>query len=444
MSKFVPLRNVPFTSGPVDGYRKGDVLVVFGELFSRGYANGIVDEAERAGLTVIRSTVGRRDDHGQLRPLDAEELRAQPQPFINVPLEAGFDLEPCSQDQTCPVDQLAGIKLSGWENTKINWQKIEDSRARGVARFRTQVTRYLQELDALIPKGANVIFAHTMAGGVPRAKIIMPLMNRVFKGIGERHLASEKFWTSELGRLCSMNFDEVTANTFSHLIDLSGELRARLAKEGGTVRYLAYGYHGTEVLIGNEYKWQTYSPYIQGWAKMKLEKIAEAAFSKGIPATVYNCPEILTNSSGIFVGVELPLYPFVGALQRESKGAPGEAAIAKTLEKCAALLKPEQSLESMMSFTEQTLRSTPIVRHCDFPSWPQHNAADQMDTLIGASEHLNEMHRDSKNLITFVLSEEIFRATGHLMFHDSFKPQAPVLWLGHDVLAKALASGRTL
>jgi len=31
------------------GYKAGDVLVVVGELFGRGYANGLVDEARRLG-----------------------------------------------------------------------------------------------------------------------------------------------------------------------------------------------------------------------------------------------------------------------------------------------------------------------------------------------------------------------------------------------------------
>ena len=38
------------------------------------YANGIVDEARRAGMTIIGITVGRRDKDGALRALNAEEL----------------------------------------------------------------------------------------------------------------------------------------------------------------------------------------------------------------------------------------------------------------------------------------------------------------------------------------------------------------------------------
>jgi hypothetical protein len=434
-SNLVPLRNLPALAQ----YKPGDVLVVFGELFSRGYANGIVEEAERAGLTIIRSTVGRRDENGMLRPLTSEELAAQPQPFINIPLEAGFDLEPCSQDGSTPVDQLAGVKLSGWENVQLDWEKIRDSRERGSARFREQVKNYLSALDAHIPKGANVLFVHTMAGGVPRAKIIMPMMNRVFKGTGDRHVPSEQFWTSQLGRLAEMNFEEVTANTLAHLIEQSAGLRSRLQKEGGSARYVAYGYHGTEVLIDGNYKWQTYTPYIQGWAKRHLEDIARDSFAKGIPTTVYNCPEILTNSSSIFVGVEVPLYPFTKALERESKGQPFEKEIRAVLDKCRNLLKPEVSFDSMVEITNRTMTSDHFLRHNDFAKWPQHNSKEQMEELIAASESLVDIHLDTKNLITFVLSEEIFRATGSIMFHDSWQPQAPVLWLGHDILAKTLA-----
>jgi hypothetical protein len=43
---FTPLRDLP----PPSGWGKGDVLVLFGELFGRGYANGVLDGARRAGL----------------------------------------------------------------------------------------------------------------------------------------------------------------------------------------------------------------------------------------------------------------------------------------------------------------------------------------------------------------------------------------------------------
>lgn len=434
---FSPLREL----APSARFKPGDVLVIFGELFARGYANGIVDEAERAGLKIIRSTVGRRSSDGSLRPLNEEELALQTQPFINIPLEAGFDLEPCSQDGGTPVDQLKNVKMAEWASARLDWSKLEDSRKRATERFRQQTKAYLEKLGAEIPAGANVIFVHTMAGGVPRAKILMPTMNRVFKGTGERYVPSESFWKSDLGRFCDWNFDDVTAHTFQHLIELSASLRGKIEAAGGAVSYLAYGYHGTEVLTRGEYTWQSYAPYLQGWAKMKLEAVAETAWKKNIRATVFNCPEILTNSSSIFVGVEVPLYTFLAALKREAKISSRTQAI---FDRTASLLKPEHTLETMLQFTDDTLASNELRSVCDYENWPSHSNQAQMERLIAASEHLVEMHKDPKQLITFVLSEEIFRATGHVMFTEAWSPRMPVAWLGHDILAKTLATGKTL
>src|SRR6516165_10750753 len=94
MTSYNPLRNLP----PRAGYGKGDLLVLCGELFGRGYANGIVEEAKSRGMTVLGATVGRRDANGELRPLTAEELAEAEAnlggKIINIPLEAGFDMEP--------------------------------------------------------------------------------------------------------------------------------------------------------------------------------------------------------------------------------------------------------------------------------------------------------------------------------------------------------------
>ena len=76
MTEYRPLLQLPEQAG----YKAGDVLVLVGELFGLGYANGLVDEARRTGMTVIGTTVGRRDSDGTLRPLtaaQAEELRAE-------------------------------------------------------------------------------------------------------------------------------------------------------------------------------------------------------------------------------------------------------------------------------------------------------------------------------------------------------------------------------
>ena len=72
--------------------------------------------------------------------------------------------------------------------------------------------------------------------------------------------------------------------------------------------------------------------------------------------------------------------------------------------------------------------------------WPMHNGREQMETMLKSSAHLIAMHKDPKQLITFVLSEAVFRACGQVMFADSFQPKHAVVWLGHDVLAKQLAA----
>src|SRR3990167_10269952 len=78
-------------------FRAGDVFVLFGELFGRGYANGLINEARQAGMRIVGITVGRRDANNALRPLNDEELAAAEQnlggKIINIPLMAGFDLD---------------------------------------------------------------------------------------------------------------------------------------------------------------------------------------------------------------------------------------------------------------------------------------------------------------------------------------------------------------
>jgi hypothetical protein len=413
-------------------FKQGDVLVLFGELFSKGYANGLVDEAERRGMKIIRTTVGRRDKDGNLRALTEEEMATIPKPFINVPLEAGFDLEPDDQGQS-PVDYLKEVKLSDWESFDISKASVDSSRKKGRERFQKYLRQYLTELETYIPAGANVLFAHLMAGGVPRAKIIMPLMNRTVKGTGDRYLSSEKFSDTNIGQLCLQSFLEVTAETFHFLVNESSALREKVQKQGGKASYVAYGYHGTEVLVGSNYVWQSYSPYIQGWAKMRLENYSREFSQKGIKTCVYNCPEILTNSSAIFSGVEVSLYPLIGALRKE--GSDSKRA-QEAIEHALSLLKPEVKMDDILNFTKTYLTSELIREHCVFEKWPQHSSKEQLEKMLAASDYLLESHKDSKQVMTFGLSEVVFEACGKVMLADSPNPEAPVAWINHDVIAK--------
>ncbi len=431
MTHFTPIRDITHSAQ----FKAGDTLVVFGEVFERGYVNGIIDEAKKAGLKIIYSTVGRRDENQQLRALTAEEIvaKADQKPLINVPLEAGFDLEP-DKNGVRPVDQLKEYGLTGWENAKLDWRSIEESQGRGRERFRLSVKEFLKQAEQLVNMKGNLIFVHTMAGGFPRAKVVMPIANKVFKGTGARYTSSKMFWDCEIGRLCEKSFQEVTAETLHHLIDLSQELRGKIEKNGGQVRYTAYGYHGNEVLVGDKYEWYSYSPYLQGFAKCRLEEIAQEASQKGVLTTVFNVPEILTNSSSIFLGVEVVLYPLVRALKKE---ASANTEVKELLARCKAKLKDEFSLEDIDQLTQNYLTNKEVRAWPKFEGWPQHNGPEQMDYMRTASTSLIEMHKDQKNLMTADLSETVFRACGKIMFQELWQPRAAAMWIGHDAVAKA-------
>lgn len=418
-------------------FRKGDVFVLFGELFGRGYASGLVGEARKAGMEIVGITVGRRDENNALRPLDAEELAAAEANLggriINVPLMAGFDLDAPAGEPT-PTDLLGKLTLKTWETDKLDWDHIEKCRQVGIQRFKDGVAQVMAQLDGLIGEGRNVFFAHTMAGGIPKAKVFMVIANRIYKGRGDRFMSSQTLLDSDLGKLILQNFDEVSANSFQYLIEGSAAIRARIEAAGGQVRYSAYGYHGTEILQGGAYQWQTYTNYTQGYAKMRLERIARDAWAQGVKATVYNCPEIRTNSTDVFAGVELPLISLLHALKKEGGGAWADA----QWHACRDLLADGNSLEDVLQKVADFHASDVMQGFRDFAAWPMPNNPAQADLTIGTSDAIAEMHKDRKALITDLLSTLVLEATGPLILRESSAPTGPVLWLNHDIIAQQL------
>jgi hypothetical protein len=433
MTEYKALRHIP----DANLFRQGDVFVLFGELFGRGYVNGLIDEARKAGMTILGITVGRRNDDGSLRALTAEEHAEAEEKLggriINVPLMAGFDMDAPAGEQN-PTEMLSGVTLKSWQEDKLDWEKIERCRQAGVARFTSSAQQAMAEIDKLIPDGANVFFAHTMAGGIPRIKAFLAIANRIYKGRGERFMSSRALLDSDLGKLILMNFDEVSANTLKYLIDASAPIRERITAKGGEVRYTAYGYHGTEILIGGKYTWQTYTNYTQGYAKMRLESIAEAAWKQGIPASVFNCPEIRTNSSDIFVGVELSLFPLLSALKQENGGAWAQ----QQWDICQGLLNDGVSLQSVLDKLETYLQTGISTEFRNYDAWPMDNTPELADLMIGIADEITALHKDKKALITDHLSTLVLEGTGPLMFHGAAEKIAPVLWLNHDIIARQL------
>jgi hypothetical protein len=74
----------------------------------------------------------------------------------------------------------------------------------------------------------------------------------------------------------------------------------------------------------------------------------------------------------------------------------------------------------------------------NFAAWPMPNSQSQADFTIGTSDEVQKLHKDSKVLITDLLSALVIDATGPLMFRESSAPSAPVLWLNHDIIARQL------
>lgn len=418
-------------------FRKGDIFVLFGELFGRGYATGLLDEAKKAGMTVIGMTVGRRDEDNKLRPLNADELAEAEAnlggKIINVPLMAGFDLD-APEDGPTPTELLGKMTIDSWQTDKLDWDYIDQCREIGVTRFKTALNDAMSQLKELIPAGANVLFTHTMAGGIPKAKVFLVIANRVYKGRGARHMSSQDLIDSDLGKLILQNFDEVSANTFGHLIEASAAIRQQVEDAGGQVRYTAYGYHGTSVLIGDEYRWQTYTNYTQGYAKMRLEGFAAQAWEQGIKATVFNCPEIRTNSSDVFAGIELSLLPLFAALRKEGGGE----WVDSLWQECEALLKDGTSLNDMLKMVADYQASDAMQPYYNFADWPLPNSAEQADKTVGTSHEIVQLHKDTKVLVSDRLSQHVVSSTGKLIFGAASDPAGPVLWLNHDLIARQL------
>lgn len=209
---------------------------------------------------------------------------------------------------------------------------------------------------------------------------------------------------------------------------------AKMSRSRGQVRYVAYGYHGTGILSDGEYRWQTYTNYTQGYAKMRLEDIAENAWAKGVKATVYNCPEIRTNSSDVFTGIELPLIPLLLALRKENGGAWAE----EQWRACEKLLDDGFTLDDVIRKISDLQASDVMVPFYDFSAWPMPNSQAQADLTIGTSNEITAVHRNGKLVISDLLSALVVEATGQLIFGASSSPAGPVQWLNHDIVARCL------
>jgi hypothetical protein len=169
---------------------------------------------------------------------------------------------------------------------------------------------------------------------------------------------------------------------------------------------------------------------------MRLEEIAARAWEKGVRATVFNCPEIQTNSSALFLGVEISLYPLLNAMEKEGGGPAAD----RIRTACGSLLKHGVTVEELLTAAEAYLSDPLLEPFREFDSWPHHNTSAQAAFMLNSANAMLEMNRDPKEIVCAELSRAVFRAVGRLMFRTSWAAAAPVYWLNHDVVARQSVS----
>jgi hypothetical protein len=152
---------------------------------------------------------------------------------------------------------------------------------------------------------------------------------------------------------------------------------------------------------------------------------------------VYDAPEIWTNSSALFTGVELPLYRLLAALDEEGPSAPATIALR---ERCAALLQKDATLELLLARAGLFLTDSALAPFRRREGWPHHTTAPQLQAMLAASEACAAMSADPREPVVGELSRAVVEAVGRLMLDHAWEPDAPVRWLGHDVVAKRLVA----
>ena len=192
------------------------------------------------------------------------------------------------------------------------------------------------------------------------------------------------------------------------------------------------------MLAGGRYAWQSYVPYLQGWAKLLLERCARDAWSAGVRCTVFDAPEIWTNSSALFLGVEVPLYALLGALRPGGAGlGGGRTRSGRAAGRCS---RTGATLEALLARAEEFLTAPALAPFRDFETWPQHTTREQLEAMLAASEALGAMSADPKDPVAAELSRAVVQGVGRLMFDASWEPAGPVRSLGHDVVARSLVA----
>lgn len=399
------------------------VFIIFGEVFPGGYIQGLLAQAKKHNSTIIYSTMGRRTSEQKLRELNQEELQKKKEElslsksdlFINIPLEAGFDLEDY-QGNTL-VEKINQYGLKTWEDFLIDKGLLLKIKEQARIKFQKQIHKFLKQAHTHITSDTkNIHFIHTMAGGIPRSKLLMAVLNKVLKGRDKRFYSSEKFCSTGLGQASLESFKSVTADSFEDLITETSALRSLWAQKNINTTYTAFGYKGNSILVKDKYQWVAYAPYIQGWAKLELEKTAIQSQENSISANVFNCPEVLTRSSQAFSGIEVFLYPLLNSLNPESSKVIlekiGDLPIIKSMlselktnslnkESFSHYFEQDFSFTNLKNLTDNFFTNPNLSQQIQLSHWPQHNNPQQMHLMIKKTLELNKYTKEETKTVLY-------------------------------------------
>jgi len=113
---------------------------------------------------------------------------------------------------------------------------------------------------------------------------------------------------------------------------------------------------------------------------MRLEQAAGRCLEEGIKATVYNCPEIQTNSSALFLGVEISSIHSGGSGEGRGRTClPGD--------RCRMPGAPQGGgyPRRAPGRCKRIPRFTPHRAFRDFDGWPQHNTPEQAEYMLNCA-----------------------------------------------------------
>jgi len=227
-------------------------------------------------------------------------------------------------------------------------------------------------------------------------KVFLAIANRIYKGRGERFMSSRALLDSDLGKLCLMNFDEVTANTFQYLIE--GSCRypravGKIRRAGALHRLRLPRHRDTDRRQVPVARPTATTPRVTPRCALSAWRRTHGAGHQGhgvqLPGDTHQLIRHLRRRRAIAVPVAEGAQAGSGTAWPTHSGRPAAIRCRKAIHwrRCC-----KRSTTTTQAAWMQTYRN--------FTAWPMDNSAELADLMIGTSEEITQMHKDRKALVT--------------------------------------------